>query len=197
MPPIDDPKWNLNDTIKVSFENEGNGKKVEGWTFIAQKWWFYQQIMVIEILSTNDGYWDINNDYLLTRYCWLLIKLVCTERRSSAMCLNQLRQNVVSASLEEIVVDLCKKDQYQEDNPWKKILMTCWKQKQRYLLIYHSKWKLQRLSIVKILKIHSCLRGRLVMLWKRWLSLKEKIKVLVIVSKTLRCQMKWTIIVTR
>jgi len=35
MPPIDEPKWNLNETIKVSFENSDGGKKIEGWTFIG------------------------------------------------------------------------------------------------------------------------------------------------------------------
>ena len=40
MPPIDEPKWNLNEQIKVSFDtaSESSGKKIEGWTFIGQQW---------------------------------------------------------------------------------------------------------------------------------------------------------------
>lgn len=34
MPPIEEPKFNLNETIKVNFENTEAGKKIEGWTFI-------------------------------------------------------------------------------------------------------------------------------------------------------------------
>jgi hypothetical protein len=37
MPPIDEPKWNLNETIKVSFDSSDGGKKIEGWTFIGQQ----------------------------------------------------------------------------------------------------------------------------------------------------------------
>ena len=36
MPSVDIPKVNLNETIKVSFENNGDvSKKVENWTFIG------------------------------------------------------------------------------------------------------------------------------------------------------------------
>ena len=35
MPPIDEPKWNLNEQIKVSFDSSETGKKIEGWTFIG------------------------------------------------------------------------------------------------------------------------------------------------------------------
>ena len=35
MPPIDDPRWNLSETIKVNFENAEAGRKIEGWTFIT------------------------------------------------------------------------------------------------------------------------------------------------------------------
>jgi hypothetical protein len=35
MPPIDEPKWNLSETIKVSFDSASGGKKIEGWTFIG------------------------------------------------------------------------------------------------------------------------------------------------------------------
>lgn len=37
MPAIDEPKWNLNETIKVSFDSSEGGKKIEGWTFIGQQ----------------------------------------------------------------------------------------------------------------------------------------------------------------
>jgi hypothetical protein len=37
MPPIEEPKWNLNETIKLSFENSEPGRKIEGWTFIGQQ----------------------------------------------------------------------------------------------------------------------------------------------------------------
>lgn len=34
MPAIDEPKINLNEQIKVSFDNTEAGKRIEGWTFI-------------------------------------------------------------------------------------------------------------------------------------------------------------------
>lgn len=34
MPPVDIPKINENETIKVSFNNTEENKKVEGWTFV-------------------------------------------------------------------------------------------------------------------------------------------------------------------
>lgn len=34
MAPIEEPKINFNEPIKVTFMENENGKKIEGWTFI-------------------------------------------------------------------------------------------------------------------------------------------------------------------
>ena len=50
MPAVDIPKVNMNETIKVSFENSGDlAKKVENWTFIGpeQGWLWYVKMDII------------------------------------------------------------------------------------------------------------------------------------------------------